>query len=45
MPDRVRLLAGGKSETGHLRGFDTADFHVEAIDLLQNRVACVSAII
>jgi len=25
---------------GIARDFDTTDFHVEAIDLLQNRVAC-----
>jgi ATP-dependent Lon protease len=33
-------LQGGKVKLGIARDFDTTDFHVEAIDLLQNRVAC-----
>ena len=33
-------LQGSKVKLGIARDFDTTDFHVEAIDLLQNRVAC-----
>jgi ATP-dependent Lon protease len=33
-------LQGNKVKLGIAREFDTTDFHVEAIDLLQNRVAC-----
>jgi ATP-dependent Lon protease len=33
-------LQGAKVKLGIARDFDTTDFHVEAIDLLQNRVAC-----
>ncbi len=33
-------LQGNKVKLGIAREFDTTDFHVEAIDLLQNRVSC-----
>lgn len=33
-------LLGNKVKLGIAREFDTTDFHVEAIDLLQNRVSC-----
>src|ERR1019366_286161 len=33
-------LQSNKVRLGVARDFDTTDFHVEAIDLLQNRVAC-----
>ena len=33
-------LQGNKVKLGIARDFDTTDFHVEAIDLLQNRVDC-----
>lgn len=33
-------LQGNKVKLGIGREFDTTDFHVEAIDLLQNRVSC-----
>jgi len=33
-------LQGHKVELGIARAFDTTDFHVEAIDLLSNRVSC-----
>jgi len=35
---------GGKVKSRIAREFDTTDFHVEAIDLLQNRVGCESGV-
>jgi ATP-dependent Lon protease len=37
-------LQGQKGKMGIAHQFDTTDFHVEAIDLLTNRVTCEAGI-
>jgi predicted ATP-dependent Lon-type protease len=37
-------LHGSKGTMGISQAFDTTDFHIEAIDLLTNRVACASGV-